>query len=72
MTQNISFAPQARAAHRFACSERGMFAGVCGGAAEHYGIDETLLRVAFVAATILGFGSGIVVYLAAWFLAPQD
>jgi len=51
-------------------SDRAMIAGVCGGAAERFGVDATLLRVVLVAATILGFGSGLVVYLAAWFLAP--
>ncbi|MBK0865694.1 MAG: PspC domain-containing protein [Saccharopolyspora sp.] len=57
---------------RFTRSRNGMVAGVCAGAAEYFGIDPTLIRVLLLAATILGFGTGIVLYLAAWLLAPQE
>lgn len=48
-----------------------MLGGVCGGIAEQYGIDVTLLRVGLVALTVVGFGSGAVIYLACWLLAPE-
>ena len=38
--------------------------GVCAGIANHFGIDPLIVRIGFVAGTILGFGSLIVVYLA--------
>ncbi len=38
--------------------------GVCAGIARHFGIDPLIVRVAFVAGTILGFGALIVVYIA--------
>ena len=38
--------------------------GVCGGIANYFGIDATLVRIGFVLGTILGFGSLILVYLA--------
>lgn len=44
-------------------------AGVCGGIAETYGINSTLVRLAFVIATLLGFG-GVILYIAAWILMP--
>ncbi|WP_257181346.1 PspC domain-containing protein [Corynebacterium cystitidis] len=45
-------------------------AGVCGGIAETYGINVTLVRLLFVIATLLGF-SGVVLYVAAWILMPS-
>jgi phage shock protein C len=49
-----------------------MLGGVCGGLAESLGVDAGLIRIALVALTVLGFGFGIVLYLAAWFLAPEE
>lgn len=37
--------------------------GVCGGIANYFGIDPLIVRVLFVAGTILGFGSLLLVYL---------
>ncbi|MFN6934330.1 MAG: PspC domain-containing protein [Tsuneonella sp.] len=38
--------------------------GVCAGIARHFDIDPMIVRVAFAAGTILGFGSLLLVYLA--------
>ena len=46
-------------------------AGICGGIAEHTGIDLTLIRVILVIATILGAGSLIVIYLICWLIIPE-
>jgi phage shock protein C len=43
--------------------------GVCGGIAEYFGLDSTLVRVAFVLFGI--FGAGIIVYLALLFVMPN-
>ena len=43
--------------------------GVCSGLADSFGWDVTLVRVGFVAGTLIGFGSLIVVYLAIGLLA---
>ena len=43
--------------------------GVCSGIADRFGWDVTLVRVGFVAGTLIGFGSLIVVYLAIGLLA---
>lgn len=37
--------------------------GVCGGIANYFGIDPLIVRIAFVAGTLIGFGSLILVYL---------
>jgi phage shock protein PspC (stress-responsive transcriptional regulator) len=49
-----------------------MIAGVCGGFAEMLGIDATILRLALVLATVLGFGAGLVLYIACWILMPEE
>lgn len=49
-----------------------MFAGVCAGLAAYFGVDPTLVRVLFVLATLLGFGSAILVYLILWIVMPQE
>jgi phage shock protein C len=46
-------------------------AGVCGGFAAYTGLDPTLVRLVLVAATVLGVGSPIIVYLAGWLLMPE-
>jgi len=38
--------------------------GVCSGLANWSGMDVNLLRIIFVLATIFGFGSAIIIYLA--------
>ena len=47
----------------------GKIGGVCGGIARYFGIDSIIPRLVFVAGTILGFGSFLLIYLAIWLLA---
>jgi phage shock protein C len=49
-----------------------MVAGVCGGIAKLLGVDTAIVRVVLVAATILGFGTGAVLYLACWLIMPEE
>jgi len=44
--------------------------GVCGGLAEYTGMDAGLIRLIVAVATILGFGSLILAYIAAWVIMP--
>jgi phage shock protein C len=46
--------------------------GVCGGIARYLGVDSNLVRLIFVLGAILGFGSFLVAYLAAWVLMPRE
>jgi len=48
-----------------------MLGGVVGGLARYLDIDATLLRIVFVALTVMG-GAGVPIYLAAWLLIPED
>jgi phage shock protein PspC (stress-responsive transcriptional regulator) len=47
-----------------------MIGGVCGGLAEYFNVDSTLVRLAAVALTLAG-GSGVLAYLIFWFVVPQ-
>ena len=47
-----------------------MIAGVCGGIAEYFDIDATLVRLGFAVFSIIG-GSGILLYLAAAVIIPK-
>ncbi|HEX6358022.1 PspC domain-containing protein [Actinophytocola sp.] len=48
-----------------------MVAGVCGGIANMFNIDAALVRILLVAATLLGFGTGAVLYVIAWLIVPE-
>jgi phage shock protein C len=47
-----------------------MLAGVCGGLAEYFNIDATVMRVLFLILAVFG-GSGIVLYLVMWIVVPD-
>jgi phage shock protein C len=48
-----------------------MVDGVCGGLAEFFGVDVTLVRISWVLLTLLG-GSGIILYLVAMLVMPKN
>ena len=53
-------------------SDSRMLAGVCAGIAEWLGWDPTLVRILFVAVSILSAAfPGIIVYLILWLLMPS-
>jgi len=48
-----------------------MLAGVAGGLARYFGVDATIVRIAFVVLTLFG-GAGIPLYLAGLLLIPDE
>jgi len=44
-------------------------AGVCGGFAEYFAVDTTLVRLLWLAAVFLG-GWGLIAYIVAWIVMP--
>jgi len=48
-----------------------LIAGVCGGLAEYFNLDSTLIRFLFIAIILLG-GSGILIYLILWIFLPNQ
>ena len=51
--------------------ENKMLAGVCGGIAEYFGVDPTLIRLAWVVFSLLG-GSGLLAYIIAAIIVPEN
>lgn len=49
-----------------------MLFGVCGGIAEFFAIDPTIVRLVFVVGALLGFGSFILIYLVMFFVVPEE
>ena len=47
-----------------------VIAGVCGGIAEHFGLDPVLVRLAWVALILFG-GGGVLLYIVAWIIMPE-
>ena len=48
-----------------------VIAGVCGGIAEHFAIDATIVRVVAVVLTLFG-GAGLLLYAVAWAMIPEQ
>lgn len=48
-----------------------MVDGVCGGIAEYFGLDPTLVRVAWLIFTAMG-GSGILAYILCAVIIPRE
>ena len=51
-------------------SSHKMIAGVCGGIAEYFAVDPTLVRLGFAAISLLG-GSGLLAYIIAAVIIPD-
>jgi phage shock protein C len=49
-----------------------MVAGVCAGAAEYFGVDVTLVRVIVAVVSVITGGAGVLAYLAAWVIIPEE
>ena len=45
--------------------------GVCGGLAEYFGVDPTLVRVLWIIAALIG-GSGAFAYIIVGFIIPEQ
>ena len=52
-------------------NENKVIAGVCGGIAEYFDMDPTLIRLGWVLFTLLG-GSGLLAYILAAVIIPKD
>ena len=57
---------------RFERSRRRMIAGVAGGLGRYFGVDPTLVRVAFVLVVAATWGTALLAYPVMWFLMPEE
>ena len=46
--------------------------GVCGGIAETYDFDPTLVRLIFIFLGVFSWGGAILGYLVAWMIMPEE
>ncbi len=63
-------APESRKLYR--SRNNRMIAGVCSGLAEFFGIDPTVVRLIFVAGTLIGFGSFVLIYIILFIVVPEE
>jgi phage shock protein C len=49
-----------------------MVAGICAGIAEYFGVDVTLVRVIVAAIAVITGGAGVLAYLVAWAIIPDE
>ncbi|RCV50167.1 PspC domain-containing protein [Marinitenerispora sediminis] len=52
-------------------ADKRLITGVCGGIGEFVGVDANLVRLAFAIFTLLG-GSGVLLYVIAWLVMPEE
>lgn len=49
-----------------------MISGVCGGVAEYFDVDPTIVRVLWVFLTLTGLGFGLILYIIMAFMVPEN
>jgi phage shock protein C len=49
-----------------------MLGGVCGGLAEYFGIDPSIVRVIFVLLSLPGGIPGPLIYFILWLVVPEE
>lgn len=51
----------------------GRWLGVCGGLGVYFGVDPVIVRLVWIAASLItGIVPGLVVYLVAWIVVPEE
>lgn len=49
-----------------------VLAGVCGGIGEYFEIDSNLVRLVWILISLAGVVPGVLLYLLAWAVLPED
>ncbi|WP_406660959.1 PspC domain-containing protein [Methanolobus sp. ZRKC3] len=49
-----------------------MFAGVCGGLGDYLGVDPVMVRLLWAIFTVFSFGTGLLIYILAWVIVPEE
>ena len=58
---------------RLSRSRQKVIAGVCGGIAEYFDLDPTLVRIGYVVFSFVGAGFlGLLIYVILWFIMPES
>ena len=51
---------------------RRMLGGICGGLGDYLDVDPTIIRVVWAVLTLITVGIGILAYLVAWVIIPDE
>jgi phage shock protein C len=62
---------QARTARLTLSTREKKIGGVCGGFAEYFGVDVTLVRIVWLVLIFAPPGAGLIGYLLAWLIMPK-
>lgn len=58
---------------RLTRSREKIIAGVCGGLANHFGLDPSLVRIGFALIALISAGIPmLLIYIVMWFVIPQE
>jgi phage shock protein PspC (stress-responsive transcriptional regulator) len=49
-----------------------MLGGICGGLGDYLDVDPTIIRVVWAVLTLITVGIGILAYLVAWVIIPEE
>jgi len=49
-----------------------MLGGVCAGLGEHLDVDPAVIRLIWVVVSVLSLGTGIIIYILAWIIIPEE
>ena len=49
-----------------------MISGVCGGIADYFRWDATIVRIAYVLLSIFTIFSGVLIYIIMWLIIPKN
>lgn len=63
--------PEYRMRRLYRSGKDKILGGVCGGLGEYFGIDPTLIRLAWILFSIV-YGSGVLAYIIAWIIIPRN
>ena len=59
--------------HLYRSKQNRMITGVCGGVAEYFNFDPTIIRLVYVILSLFTAGfPGVILYIAASFIIPED
>jgi phage shock protein C len=64
-------AGQSQRKFRRTSSDKKLF-GVCGGLAQYFSIDSTIIRILYVVLCLASFGAGVVLYITLALVVPED
>lgn len=53
-------------------SSNKMLAGICGGLAEYFELDASLVRIGYAVLTLFTAFAGVPIYLIMWLIVPQQ